>query len=389
MPMTQPANCTNEQVRISRLNDRHIQTFVKGINVDIFLHDLAFDWAGAERVLEALCHLNESAPVVAVAGDEQLMKKHLKNHSVSCLFPHISSNFQARAATPLISLLLPRRHRYNDRLTVSSYAMARWLPSANPRLVYCHSPMRQIWHGRDVYETQHSAEALSLRLLGQHLRNVDLRATRSDDLVLVPSPRVADLVAQTYGHPPSLIVPPPVDATFFDVEMSEAEDYFVWVGRIVEPIKRLTVLLSTFTQCPNQRLLVVGDGRSRQQMEKLAPSNVEFLGWRSGEDQRRLIMNAQALLLPSMEDFGMVAAESMALGTPVIATRLAGSAHWLRAGVDGLIVGPNVHDFVIAIEQFKRPDFAGGPEIRNQAMSFHPARFHEQLEYVTGVLGWR
>ena len=70
---------------------------------------------------------------------------------------------------------------------------------------------------------------------------------------------------------------------------------------------------------------------------KRAGSSVEFLGELSGEDRDALLGRSYAVLMPGSwpEPFGLVAIESLACGTPVLARRVGGLDEIIRDGVDG------------------------------------------------------
>jgi glycosyltransferase involved in cell wall biosynthesis len=70
---------------------------------------------------------------------------------------------------------------------------------------------------------------------------------------------------------------------------------------------------------------------------KKAGGAVEFLGEVSGEERDGLIASAYAVLMPGSwpEPFGLVAIESLACGTPVIARRVGGLSEIIREDVDG------------------------------------------------------
>jgi glycosyltransferase involved in cell wall biosynthesis len=70
---------------------------------------------------------------------------------------------------------------------------------------------------------------------------------------------------------------------------------------------------------------------------KRAGSSVEFLGELSGDDRDALLVRSYAVLMPGSwpEPFGLVAIESLACGTPVLARRVGGIDEIIRDGVDG------------------------------------------------------
>jgi glycosyltransferase involved in cell wall biosynthesis len=70
---------------------------------------------------------------------------------------------------------------------------------------------------------------------------------------------------------------------------------------------------------------------------KRAGSGIEFLGELSGNERDRLLASSYAALMPGSwpEPFGLVAIESLACGTPILARRVGGLAEIIRDGVDG------------------------------------------------------
>jgi glycosyltransferase involved in cell wall biosynthesis len=85
-------------------------------------------------------------------------------------------------------------------------------------------------------------------------------------------------------------------------------------------------------------LKIVGRGPEEDRLRQLAGPRVEFLGWRSDEEIRDLYRAAAAVLLPGVEDFGMVPVEAQACGTPVVALGQGGARETVDDGVTGILV---------------------------------------------------
>ncbi|MGK7887998.1 MAG: glycosyltransferase [Leptolyngbyaceae cyanobacterium] len=100
------------------------------------------------------------------------------------------------------------------------------------------------------------------------------------------------------------------------------------------------------------------DGDERQRIETLvADLNltdiVQFPGRISDEDLPLYYAAANMTVLPShYEPFGLVAIESMASGTPVVASQVGGLQFTIQPNITGLLVPPqNVAEFAVAIDQ--------------------------------------
>jgi glycosyltransferase involved in cell wall biosynthesis len=66
---------------------------------------------------------------------------------------------------------------------------------------------------------------------------------------------------------------------------------------------------------------------------------VSFLGFR--KDSPDLMAGADLVILPSVaEAFGLVLAEALYVGTPVVATRIGGIPEIIEDGIDGVLVAP-------------------------------------------------
>jgi glycosyltransferase involved in cell wall biosynthesis len=92
------------------------------------------------------------------------------------------------------------------------------------------------------------------------------------------------------------------------------------------------------------RLLIVGDGKFRPQMERIVAEldisdTVEFLGSRT--DIPALLQAAWGFVLPSRwEGMPNALLEAMACGLPCVVTRVSGSEDIISDGVNGLLVEP-------------------------------------------------
>jgi glycosyltransferase involved in cell wall biosynthesis len=92
------------------------------------------------------------------------------------------------------------------------------------------------------------------------------------------------------------------------------------------------------------RLLVAGEGPFKEAYKDMVRGlgcerSVLFLGFR--RDAPDLMAAADLLVLPSLaEAFGLVLAEALYLGTPVVATRVGGIPEIVDDGLDGVLVPP-------------------------------------------------
>ncbi|MFA7603257.1 MAG: glycosyltransferase family 4 protein [Novosphingobium sp.] len=125
---------------------------------------------------------------------------------------------------------------------------------------------------------------------------------------------------------------------------------FISVGRLSRE-KGQRGLLEAFAvvrgRTPGARLVLVGDGPLRAELEALAgelgiADAVRFHGALSEAETLEAIARSDVLVLPSfMEGLPVVIIEAMALGKPVVASGVAGIPEIVRDGTNGLLVPPS------------------------------------------------
>jgi glycosyltransferase involved in cell wall biosynthesis len=119
------------------------------------------------------------------------------------------------------------------------------------------------------------------------------------------------------------------------------------VARLV-PVKGLRYLIAAMPEilrrCPEAHLALAGDGEQRLGLEGLArdlavADQVHFLGFR--RDAAAVTAALDVFVLPSLnEGQGRVLVTSMALGVPVVATKVGGVPEVVEDGRQGLLVPP-------------------------------------------------
>ena len=117
------------------------------------------------------------------------------------------------------------------------------------------------------------------------------------------------------------------------------------VARLV-PVKGFHYLVDAapevLRRCPQARFLIVGDGEMRPVLEGRARAagltdRITFTGFR--EDVASVMAAADLVVLPSInEGMGRVLVMAMALGKPIVATRVGGVAELLGEGKAGILV---------------------------------------------------
>jgi glycosyltransferase involved in cell wall biosynthesis len=135
------------------------------------------------------------------------------------------------------------------------------------------------------------------------------------------------------------------------------DGYLLFLGRM-SPDKGAhhAVALARETGLPMILAGKMQDVEERQHFEAhVAPllgGNIEYVGEVSHDEKVRLLQNAQATVFPIQwpEPFGLVMVESMACGTPVVATRQGAVPEVIEQGRSGVIVD-SPSELAAAVEQ--------------------------------------
>lgn len=136
-------------------------------------------------------------------------------------------------------------------------------------------------------------------------------------------------------------------------------DGVVYIGRLA-PHKNLEMLIDSARVLDarglNPPILIIGDGPSRESLERMAGGleNVQFLGPVESDRQvSSLVESARVFALPSLrEGFGLAALEALACGVPVVTSDHPDNAasELIDSGVNGFVVAADRKVFAQAIE---------------------------------------
>jgi phosphatidylinositol alpha-1,6-mannosyltransferase len=211
-----------------------------------------------------------------------------------------------------------------------------------------------------VVITAHGADVYGLRgRLWDALRRA--LASRCEAVTVVSRDMAARLsnITSRSGRPPK-VMPMGVETQRFRADPGAAwpvDKTVLFVGRLAEK-KGLECLIRAFPEVlcshPDARLVVVGDGPLRSDLERLASrlglqDRVEFLGGRPFSELPRWYSTSQVFLLPSVvaqsgdrEGLPVVLFEAMAAGRPIVATSVGGVSEVVVHGRTGLLVEPGV-----------------------------------------------
>jgi len=213
-------------------------------------------------------------------------------------------------------------------------------------------------------------------LLGR-LRETDRKFALRVDRWIANSTAVRDRISLYYDvRTPIAVVHPPIDVESFHADPAR-EDFWIFVGRL-SAYKRADVAIRAFNEL-GTRLMVVGEGRERGALERIAGENVAFTGRADDATVKDLLAAARGLVFPSEDDFGMVCVEALASGAPVVALAAGGIFDIVRDGEEGALVEvPEARAFAEAVLRVERTRFEP-KALRDSARRFDVSRFRERV----------
>jgi glycosyltransferase involved in cell wall biosynthesis len=350
----------------------------------VITHDFMETYGGAERLTQEMAEAFPDAPVVALLARDSVVERMGLNGRVRAIGPSWDAMFEhyrllAPAWAPVADMIrLPQA----DVVLSSSYAYAHRMrpPEPAPVVCYCHSPLRFAWSMTEDYRSRWAPGGLrgrTFELLAAATRASDERAARRVVSYLTSSEYVAQQVRSFY-HRNVEVIGVPIDTERFVPGTGNPDDYFLLVGRLLEPYKRVGIAVEAFRRL-GRRLLIAGDGPAMDELRRVAPPNVELLGYQGDDTLVELMQRCQAAIFPSRDDFGLVPLEVMACGRPVIAYGDGGALHTVVAGKTGEFIGEQTADAIVAAVEAFDPSRYDPAAIRAHARQWDRARFRERI----------
>lgn len=359
---------------------------------------LAHDWlnqiGGAENVLEQMVGMYPGAPVFTTIYSPTLMPAAYRQWDIRPTWlnraPAIHRHHQ-----PYLPLYPPAVAGMDfsgfDVILSNKSGFIHGLRHTNRQLhiCYCLAPTRYVWNyaGYAAREGFGRWLGVAIKPLINYLRRWDYAAAQppaGNGRSRVPgvhhfiaiSKEIQARIKKYYGRN-SVIIYPPVNIRRFQPAERPAGNYYLIVSRLI-PYKRIDLAVQALSRL-GRRLIIVGNGRDRAQLEAMAGPSVEFKGRLPWHDVAELMANCRAFLFPGFEDFGIAPVEAQAAGRPVIAFARGGALDTVIEGKTGLFFREQSVDALIAaIEKFETSSFDPAAA-RANARRFSHERFRREL----------
>jgi glycosyltransferase involved in cell wall biosynthesis len=345
----------------------------------IIAHDYLLVMRGAERTFAAIAELYSNAPIFTLLYDERGTNERFAGRSIttSPLQRLGVGQSQFRRLLPLYPFAVERLRAPECDVVVSSssaFAHGMRIPDDAVHLCYCYTPFRYAW-----YEESCALGELPppLRpLLRQQLRRIrkwDLAASRRVDAYVAISELSRERIKRYYGRD-APVIHPPVEIHRF--APGEPGDALLVVSEFVRH-KRLHIALEAARRA-RVPIRVVGSGPNHAALSEAYPE-AEFLGRASDEELVELYASARAVVVPSVEEFGITAVEAQASGRPVIAAAAGGALETVIDGRTGRLARLDDPDsFAEAMRSIDACNFDPAHAVQN-AERFSVAAFRRRL----------
>ncbi len=308
------------------------------------IHDYLNQWGGAERVLQVLAEMFPEAHIYTLLHDPANLGGRFDGKVIRTSFLDFDlARKNHRWFIPLMPLaadFMSLKDKY-DLVISDTAGFAKGVSAGGAKhLSYCHSPLRYAWEPEYISSKlkvlNHKLINPAVKILLAYLRAWDREASRRPHLTLANSHFIGGKIKKYYGLDAEVLYPP-VDTKFFSYDAKHKRgDYFLAVGRLMH-YKKFDLVIDAFNKL-GLPLKIAGHGPEEKFLMSLtAKFPVEFIANPGDAELRDLYRGARALIFPQVEDFGMVAAEALSCGAPVVAFAAGGSLEMVEDGKNGLL----------------------------------------------------
>jgi glycosyltransferase involved in cell wall biosynthesis len=349
---------------------------------------IVHDWlieGGAERVVYALHQMYPDAPIyTSYCTDEWRERMDGK----------VITGFLQKGPFPKLRKFIPfLRIWWFTHLDLSGYDLVISSSGAEAKGIktkpgtthinYCHAPTHYYWSRYDEYMEHPGFGALDplarlgLKLLAAPLRRWDLKASKRPDVMIANSTHIQKEIRKYYNRD-SVVIFPPIDLDRFGKEpFAKKRQGLIASGRQT-PYKRLDLAVQACTEL-GLSLTVIGRGPDHKRLVSMAGPTVTFLTGVPDEEMAKHFVSAKAFIFPAFDDFGVVAVEALAAGTPLIAYRGGGSLDYVQDGKTGIFFDEQSKESLVKVLQKIDTYSFDHSYIRTYAKHFSPTVFRDRM----------
>lgn len=326
------------------------------------VHDILLELGGAERVLTELLDIFPHADFYTSLISPELANQLKKNHLVFSMKPNLwmIGPYMSSVLKPFILLYWKTLDLENyDLVITSSHSFScKSINISNHKIhiSYIHTPPKYLYSEfNEMNWTKKFPMKFFLWPMVKLLRYYDKKSAQTPTTIIVPSLAVQKRINKYYKRDSLVIYPP---ATKWRVDSGKRKNYFLFHSRLTKQ-KGLALVIETFNK-NGEKLIIIGDGPELNKSKHIANANCSFLGRVDDSQLGSIYSGAKALVFAGLdEDFGLVMAEALSAGVPVIAYRSAATEEIVSDPKLGVLFDCySVDSLSLAIETFKKRKFS-------------------------------
>ena len=332
-----------------------------------FIHYWLITNRGGEQVLENFCKIFPDADIYTHVYDPQtLNSKIINSHNVKTTFigklPFAKKIYKYYLPLMNLSLYKLDLSEYDLVISFESGPTINVITNVNtPHLCYCHTPMRYLYDQKENYTFKNSILDLVWTFFKHRLITQDFIAAQRIDQIIANSSFIQKRIMKYWNRTSTVINPPIKSFNFNSAKLNGIpHEYFIYIGAL-EKYKGIDELISAFSKREDNLVIISPKRYPKYETKKY--KNIYFFNNVSDDELRTTLTNSKALIHPGVEDFGIVMAEAVSLGIPVIANKYGGSSDIIRNEKEGLLFYPcNEKTISRIVDRFNKSCLANSPE---------------------------
>lgn len=305
-------------------------------------YDTLFSKGGAERVAILLAN-SLNADIITAGYNEKIAQWLPINNKVINL-----GNVTLPISKPIGTLFeAPLRFYLNRNAFSKDYDIHIFLGFSsiygankkNKNIWYCLTPNRMLYDLKEFKQKHPNALARFIFFVyGKLFGLFDPMVVKENfQKILSQTQTIKDRVRKYYGLQTEVIYPSFDPSGYASHTIG---DYFLSVSRLNEE-KRVDIIAHSFTEMPDKKLLIVGDGPERSKILSIIKghANITYKQSCNDDELHSLYANCLATIyIPIDEDYGLIPLESMASGKICIGANEGGLRETIMHNKTGYLI---------------------------------------------------
>lgn len=340
---------------------------------------------GGEKVLEELCKLFPQADIFTNVYDASKISNTIKSHKIYTTkinkWPMAKKLYQKYMPFMPKALMDLDLTGYDLVISSESGPAKGVVPSPNAfHLCYCHTPMRYLWDMyHEYFRKSNPIVKFFMKSMIPSLRLWDVMSSNLVDCFVANSHYVQARIKRYYNRDAKVIFPP-CDIEKYINNPRNPKDFYLFFGQLVG-YKRADLAIEACIKS-GRKLVVIGDGKSKEAQKYANTGLITFTGRVSDEEVAKYLSEAKALIFPGIEDFGIIPVEANAAGCPVLAYKEGGAIDSIKENETGLFFEEQTAESIIeCMNNFEQIEssFSNREVFTNHVKKFSKEEFINQI----------